>query len=80
MTFKQETTDYGPPVLVGVYTQIIDRHGEKKETLMEPYNLVRIELSLWQQLKRFIGRTYFENFGDIKSFSECLHKQVTKYL
>ncbi len=80
MTFKQQNTDYAAFMLEGVYTQIIDRHGERGGPLTEPYNLVRIELPFWKQLKRFVGRTYFENFGDIKDFSETLPNQIAKYL
>lgn len=80
MTFRQSSTDYGPPVLVGVYTQIIDREGETKGPLMEPYNLVRIQLPYWQQLKRLVGRTYFENYDDIESFVEDIPQNVKKYL
>jgi hypothetical protein len=80
MTFQKKGTDFGPPVLKGVYTQIIDREGELEGPLMEPYNLIRVQISLWQQFKRVIGRTYFENFGDIDTYVDRLPKEMTKYL
>jgi hypothetical protein len=80
MTFKQSDTDYGPAVLVGVYTQIIDREGEEKGPLMEPYNLIRITIPFWQQTKRLFGRTYFKNFGHVENFVARIDPRITKYL
>ena len=70
-TCTRENLDCDPPLLKGVFTQILDRADEKRIN-EQPYDLVRVNLPISRQLRRTVSLTFFGDYSQAEAFLSSL--------
>lgn len=70
-TCARENTELDPPLLKGVFTQIVDR-ADEKAVITEPYNCVKTKVPIFRQLRRIVGLSYFRNYLEADAFLSSL--------
>jgi hypothetical protein len=66
---RTRSSDSADTVMVGVYTQLYDRHGKGETTLRsEPYELHPLDIPVSVRIRRLWRRTFFRDYAELTNW------------